>query len=204
MIHFFFKFLMRSMKPFVFFMGQFSCDFGEYLVSKTEKFEKSRRSCMRLCKISQYRLKTAKDCSFKDKLKRTFLLILVIRAFQISLSRFYLFCLELVAQPLLIIMMLILAVVQVLKVAKDKTALKHPPGTRLLAIAEFLYQKETVEGIFAQIVCDWRTDYFDALKEKRKWKARWISIRGHYEFYSAMFKRSPIGEVIETIKMFVK
>jgi hypothetical protein len=82
--------------------------------------------------------------------------------------------------------------------------IQEVPGTKLLAIADFLFKKQTVEGVFNQIVVDWRNDYFDALSEKRNWKARWISFRGHYEFYSAMFKQSPIGDLIEEVRKFVK
>lgn len=82
--------------------------------------------------------------------------------------------------------------------------IKSPPGSYLLTTANFLYKKETVKGVFEQIVSDWRTDYFDALSEKKTLKRRWISVRGHYEFYSAMFKQSPIGDLIEEIRRFVK
>ncbi|MDQ3747467.1 MAG: hypothetical protein M3367_00415 [Acidobacteriota bacterium] len=95
----------------------------------------------------------------------------------------------------------------VLKMFLDLLSLfkvQKAPGSKLIAVADFLFKKQIVKGVFEQIVCDWRNDYFEALSEKRLMKARWISIRGHWEFYCAAFKQSPIGDLIEEIRKFVK
>lgn len=63
---------------------------------------------------------------------------------------------------------------------------KAAPGSRLLSLVEFLYSPVTVERTFKPTVVDWRTEYFEALKQKRVLKARWISVRYIYRFILAM------------------
>lgn len=82
--------------------------------------------------------------------------------------------------------------------------IKRPPGSNLLTIADFLFHKETVDSVFMQIVCDWRAEYFEVLAEKRNIKARWVSTRWRYSFYVAMFKQSPVGELIDVVLKVVK
>lgn len=60
------------------------------------------------------------------------------------------------------------------------------PGSRLLSIADFFYSAKTVEEVFEPIIADWRTEYFEALKQNRTIKARWISLRYKYDFAKAM------------------
>lgn len=60
------------------------------------------------------------------------------------------------------------------------------PGARHLILVDFLYSPRTVEETFKPIIADWRLEYFNALAEKRKHKARWISIRYSYRFALAM------------------
>jgi hypothetical protein len=67
-----------------------------------------------------------------------------------------------------------------------KARINKPPGTVLLSIVDFLYSPKIVEETFKPIAADWRTEYFDALKQTRDWKAKWISIRYTYRFILAM------------------
>lgn len=62
----------------------------------------------------------------------------------------------------------------------------NAPGARYLALVDFLYSPRTVEETFKPIIADWRLEYFNALTEKRKYKACWISIRYSYRFALAM------------------
>lgn len=62
----------------------------------------------------------------------------------------------------------------------------NAPGARHLILVDFLYSPRTVEETFKPIIADWRLEYFNALAEKRKHKARWISIRYSYRFALAM------------------
>jgi hypothetical protein len=60
------------------------------------------------------------------------------------------------------------------------------PGTRLLALVDFLLSPKTVENIFRPLVADWRLEFFEALRQGRRAKARWISMRYRYSFVMAM------------------
>lgn len=69
-------------------------------------------------------------------------------------------------------------VLRTLKAAISKRAvIKRPPGTNIVKIADFLCSPKSVEQIFEPLVADWQKEYFDALKDGRRVKARWISVR---------------------------
>ena len=70
------------------------------------------------------------------------------------------------------------------KVVANRIA--NAPGARHLILVDFFYSPRTVEETFKPIIADWRLEYFNALAEKRKHKARWISIRYSYRFLLAM------------------
>ena len=69
---------------------------------------------------------------------------------------------------------------------RNRPKIKSPPGTRLLSVVEFFYSPKTVEEVFKPLIADWRTEYFDALKQNRTVKARWISARYRYHFAITM------------------
>jgi hypothetical protein len=72
------------------------------------------------------------------------------------------------------------------RAGRGKRHIVIPPGSKLLTIAEFFYSKKTYTLHFEPIVADMQREYFEALYEKRVWKARWIHIRGCWGFISAM------------------
>jgi hypothetical protein len=61
-----------------------------------------------------------------------------------------------------------------------------PPGAGLLAVVDFLFSPRTVEETFKPLIADWRFEYFEALKQSRVLKARWISVRYVYAFITVM------------------
>lgn len=69
---------------------------------------------------------------------------------------------------------------------RPSTKIKAAPGSNLLLIVEFLFSPKTVENVFRPIVADWRTEYFTALREERRWKARWINVRYIFSFGKAI------------------
>jgi len=79
-------------------------------------------------------------------------------------------------------------------------SLKRPPGTHLLSIVEFFYSPADVDGTFEPIIADWRKEYFEALKQSRKWKARWISARYIFRFGQAMGLSKTLGLMKEVLK----
>jgi hypothetical protein len=62
----------------------------------------------------------------------------------------------------------------------------HPPGSRLLAIADFLYSQKTYRLTFEPIIVDMRDEYFAALNKRRIWKARWMYGLYVWKFFCAM------------------
>jgi|ERR671923_2919865 hypothetical protein len=72
------------------------------------------------------------------------------------------------------------------KAGRDKRHVVIPPGSKLLTIAEFFYSKKTYTLCFKPIVDDMRQEYFEALCEKRVWKARWMYGLYVWKFFCAM------------------
>jgi hypothetical protein len=72
------------------------------------------------------------------------------------------------------------------KAGRDKRHVVIPPGSKLLTIAEFFYSKKTYTLRFKPIVADMRQEYFEALYEKRVWKARWMYGLYVWKFFCAM------------------
>jgi hypothetical protein len=72
------------------------------------------------------------------------------------------------------------------KAGRDKRHVVIPPGSELLTIAEFFYSKKTYTLRFKPIVADMRQEYFEALYEKRVWKARWMYGLYVWKFFRAM------------------
>jgi hypothetical protein len=56
------------------------------------------------------------------------------------------------------------------------------PGVRLLAIVDFLFRPKTVSLTFEPLIAEWHSEYFEALNQKRKYKARWITFRYRIHF----------------------
>jgi hypothetical protein len=73
-----------------------------------------------------------------------------------------------------------------LTTATKKRLTKKAPGTNLLRFVDFFFAASTMEKTFKPLVADWRTEYFDALQQGRKIKARWISVRYMWAFMLAM------------------
>lgn len=64
--------------------------------------------------------------------------------------------------------------------------IKQPPASRLLKLSDFLCSPKTMKLTVSPMVADWRTEYFDALKDGRGLKARWICVRYYFAFGKAL------------------
>jgi hypothetical protein len=80
----------------------------------------------------------------------------------------------------------LLQVAAYIDIVQSKKSPHRPPGSRLISFADFLFSKKINEQVFLPLVADWRTEYFEALKQGRTIKARWISIRYTHSFLLAM------------------
>lgn len=59
------------------------------------------------------------------------------------------------------------------------------PGHRLLAIAEFLFSRRTMDEILGPAMDDMRREYNESLAAGRPRKAQWVRIRGTWSFLAA-------------------
>lgn len=76
--------------------------------------------------------------------------------------------------------------------------IRNVPGTKLLLIVDFFYSPKAVEETFKPTIADWHAEYFEALKQEKFLKARWISVRYTYRFVLAM----GLSQVFSIIKSF--
>src|SRR5579862_9563582 len=60
---------------------------------------------------------------------------------------------------------------------KSTRAISRPPGSVLSAVADFLCPRQVVERVVRPLTSGMQREYFEALAEKRPWKARWIHAR---------------------------
>ncbi len=78
------------------------------------------------------------------------------------------------------------------------------PFPKVLRVTDFFYSPRVQKEVFEPIASDWQEEYFQALFNKEIWKARWINVRYTYAFLAAMWKKSPIGDLIEFISKLAK
>jgi len=87
-----------------------------------------------------------------------------------------------------------------LRLRMRSISIKQAPGSRFRSIVTFLYSQKTVEEVFDPLIADWRFEYFEALDQKRRWKARWISVRYVYSLLMAM----GLSRVFSFFKVFTR
>lgn len=76
---------------------------------------------------------------------------------------------------------------------KNQKSIFKPPGSTFLNFANFLYSKKTYKKIFEPIISDMREEYFEALQDNRKWKARYIKIIYSISFIQTMIAHAGIS-----------
>lgn len=102
----------------------------------------------------------------------------------------------------------LMSLAAIYELIKDKLKRANPhvykaPGTKCLSFVEFLCSPKTVEKIFRPLIADWQYEIFEALKAKRIWKARWISLRYRWAFLMALGP-SRLWAVVEKVAGIVK
>lgn len=60
------------------------------------------------------------------------------------------------------------------------------PGMRLITWTEFFFSRKDREHLI-QPILDMRVEYFEALSEKRQWKARMVLVRGYLAFLNTVW-----------------
>ncbi|MCD9187928.1 MAG: hypothetical protein LUM44_16015 [Pyrinomonadaceae bacterium] len=87
---------------------------------------------------------------------------------------------------------------------KKKAKIYIPISSKALKITEFLYSTKNQIEVFTPIVADWEEEYFQALKLKKLFKARWINIRYTFYLLVTMWQKSPIGDLIQFVIKIAK
>lgn len=75
----------------------------------------------------------------------------------------------------------------------NEKRLSRPPGSTLLHMAEFLYSRSAYETFFVPVISDLQVEYADALFKGRKWKAKWVRVRGTWSFLATVGARAWSG-----------
>ena len=83
------------------------------------------------------------------------------------------------------VLFVFLSVVIATKIGSSQSRVQQPFGTHLLTIAEFFFSHQSFEGILEPTVLDVREEYHEALYTNRRWKARWVLVRGYWSFFKA-------------------
>ncbi len=69
----------------------------------------------------------------------------------------------------------------------------RPPGSWLLALAEFFCSQKTYTSVFLPTITDLQLEYCKALNQGRIWKAHWVCLRGRCSFWNAAAMRLPVS-----------
>jgi len=77
-------------------------------------------------------------------------------------------------------------------------------ASNFLVITNFLYSHKTQKEVFEPLVAEWQYEYFEDLRNKRFRRAKMTNLRWTYHFLTAMWQKSPIGDLIEFISKFAK
>ena len=76
-----------------------------------------------------------------------------------------------------------------------ETGVVAPPGHRLLRFAEFAFSRRDYRLVLEPVVRDLRAEYLAALAVGRRWKARWVRLRGTWAFWSAAAALLPLAAI---------
>ena len=67
------------------------------------------------------------------------------------------------------------------------------PSTRLRRLAELCFSKKVYGLVFEPILSDLQVEYFEALAEGDRWKARFALVRGYWAFWTAVGAQLPVS-----------
>ena len=68
-----------------------------------------------------------------------------------------------------------------------------PPGAKLGTLASFFFSKRTYAIVLKPYLAEMQEEYFEALSERRLWKARWVRVRGVICFWSHVLLQLPVS-----------
>lgn len=85
-----------------------------------------------------------------------------------------------------------------------KLKISQPFRYKLLKLSELLFSTSTQKEIFLPAMADWDQEIYDALVKDRDAELFIINARNIYGFILAMWRKSPIGDLIEFVVKIAK
>lgn len=76
-----------------------------------------------------------------------------------------------------------------------------PPGLRLDGAARWVYSPRTYSNVLQPVLADLQAQYFEALREGRPHKAKWVCIRGYGRFWCHVLAQGPFS-LLAVVKMW--
>ncbi len=85
----------------------------------------------------------------------------------------------------------------------EQTAPKNrrPAGFKLLFVAEFLFSRKTYSRVFEPTIRDLQDEHIEALAADRRWKVRYVRLRGYCAFWSAVWAQCSDSLVKKLLKV---
>jgi len=68
-----------------------------------------------------------------------------------------------------------------------------PPGYHLRSFTEWVFSKKTADRVFLPVIADLQHDWMEAIGENCPGKARWVIIKGHWHFLTALGLQSTVS-----------
>jgi len=95
---------------------------------------------------------------------------------------------------------LVVSIISLIVLLADQhEKIARPPGIFILRIINFIYSKKVAERIFEPILADMQEEYFEALSNSLKLKAKWIHLRSIFSIFIAIASQLSIS----VVKLFI-
>lgn len=85
---------------------------------------------------------------------------------------------------------------------RSAPSVSSPPGSRLRHCCDLIFSKRTCSEVLIPTVRDLQDEYFEALHQGRRGKARWVVIRGYWSFWSAVVAQVPVSLTRLIVKLW--
>jgi hypothetical protein len=121
-----------------------------------------------------------------------------------SINKTKLFLVSCISSAILPFSLPILFVWGVLITLKNVFKESDSVNYRLLELTAFLYSTKTQKEVFEPCVADWNEEIYESLKKNKDASLFMINVRNTYAFLTAMWQKSPIGDLIEFVVKIAK
>lgn len=85
---------------------------------------------------------------------------------------------------------------------RESSRLSIPPGSTLNGFARWLFSPRTYDHVLQPVLADLQAEYFEALREGRPYKAKWVRARGYCRFWSHVGAQLPVSVLRAAVKLW--